>query len=223
MAKDTLLNQIVEPSPEDIIDISSAPPSSSSDSDSEPPNRDDNIEEEMPASSPRALETQDILSNIDTQLPDFDFDLPPPDPIRDSSPDSLPSDPLAYAPKNTLDSGPKPTLSETQTLSDDDVDTYIARMIHVHRYDENAVISALKCTSMRPELAEFVLLEGKLGKGLPDDVPGIWSEEEDQVAEGGNAKALRGLEEKHGWPEVEARLGFLAMWREGDEDGEEAS
>jgi telomeric repeat-binding factor 2-interacting protein 1 len=52
-------------------------------------------------------------------------------------------------------------------------------------------------------------------------VEGIWSEEEDKMLEGGNARALRKLEEKHGWKECEERLKFLEDWREGSDDEDE--
>ena len=75
------------------------------------------------------------------------------------------------------------------------------------------IIEALECTSMRPELAELVLVEVKAGRGVPDDVAGCWTAEEDAVIEGGNARAMRGVVGKHGWVEVENRLGFLEKWR----------
>jgi len=85
-----------------------------------------------------------------------------------------------------------------------------------HGYSEGSIVAALKMTSMRPELAELVLLEQRAGKGVPTDVPGIWSEGEDGTAEGRDAGRLKGLGQKHGWEEVEARLRFLKDWREAE-------
>ena len=206
--------QAVRASTERPIEVTSSSSSSSSGANLEHEQED----EDLPVNYPRALETQDIY-NANTQAPDFRMPSP------DASSDRFPSSPSYHSPSNKATTAPesqaRPALTETQSLSaDDDVDAYVNRMTVVYKYGENAVIDALKCTSMRPELAELVLLEGKAGKGLPADVPGVWSEEEDKVLEGGNAKALRVLEEKHGWRECEARLEWLGEWRE-DEEGED--
>jgi hypothetical protein len=100
------------------------------------------------------------------------------------------------------------------------MDPYIDTMV-VRGFKEASVVAALKCTSMRPELVELVLLYEKLGKGLPKEVAGVWSEEEDKVLESGNARALRKLEEKHGWKEMEERMKFLEDWRDDSDDGDE--
>ncbi|TKA26872.1 hypothetical protein B0A50_04318 [Salinomyces thailandicus] len=108
-------------------------------------------------------------------------------------------------------------LSETQTLSADaEIETFLTTMNIRYKVPEATVIHALKCTSMRPELAELVVLERKAGRGLPNDIPGVWSERDDKVAEGGDANALKRLEEKHGGGnEVMGRLRFLDEWRAG--------
>ena len=74
----------------------------------------------------------------------------------------------------------------------------------------------LRCASMRPELTELVLLEIKAGRGVPDDVPGIWSAEDDRALEGCDGGKLRMLEEKHSWRECRHRMRFLEEWREED-------
>ena len=89
-------------------------------------------------------------------------------------------------------------------------------------FDEVTIIEALRCTSMRPELADLVLLEEKSGKGLPSDVPGIWSVEEDEWLEGGDARRLRDLEKKHSGDEMGSRGKFLERWREMNEEVEDA-
>lgn len=106
-------------------------------------------------------------------------------------------------------------LTETQTLDDDDFETYVATMTVRGGYDEVTILDALQCTSMRPELAELVLLERKAGRGVPGDVAGVWTEDEDKVAESGDARSLRRLQEKHGWDEMVERMKFLEEWRSG--------
>ncbi|KAK5136749.1 hypothetical protein LTR08_002045 [Meristemomyces frigidus] len=107
-------------------------------------------------------------------------------------------------------------LAETQTLTQDvDIDAYIAALAARHHCAEADmdIIVALECTSMRPALAELVLVELKAGRGVPGGVAGVWTAAEDAVIERGNATAIRGVEAKHGWGEIGNRWGFLEEWR----------
>jgi hypothetical protein len=90
-----------------------------------------------------------------------------------------------------------------------DMETWMERMAH-EGYKQAAIIDALKCTSLRPDLAEYVLLEIKNGRALPRDVPGVWSESDDRILQGCDARRLRALEEKHGgWSALDQRREFL--------------
>ena len=159
----------------------------------------------------KALETQDIV-NAETQQPDLGMPLPP---DSDDESDDLYSDSVNQpsSPPNAATLESQHALAETQKLPDNELDAYIDKMV-VFGYKEASVIAALKCTSMRPDLAELVLLDEKAGKGLPKDVAGIWSEGEDQMLESGNARGLRKLEERHTWKECEERMQFLQEWRD---------
>ena len=186
-----------------VVEVSSTSSSSSSSSEEE--------DAEAAPSTPtaparrKALETQDIL-DAETQQPDFDLPLPPDSPKASSSV----SNPSSPPPPNAAES--QPALADDGD-DDDDVDTYIAKKTTIHGYTEASIKAALMCTSMRPKLADLVLLDEKLGRGLPE-VPGVWSEEEDKMLESGNARALRRLEEKHTWPEMQIRMQHLEDWRE---------
>ncbi|KAI7217177.1 hypothetical protein KC333_g4356 [Hortaea werneckii] len=105
------------------------------------------------------------------------------------------------------------TTTSQPLSTDPEIETFLTTMQVRYACADSAAIAALKSTSMRPDLAELVVLEGKAGRGLPDDVPGVWSEEEDRALEGGDARLLRRLERKQGWEEVMARLEFLGEWR----------
>jgi hypothetical protein len=197
--------------PSRVIELSSGTSSSSSSSSS-------GDEPEPVTPRHRALETQDIV-NAETQFPDFTMPLPP---DSDNPSEALPSDSLDPPSSPTINNAAtlqsQQALSQTQKLADSEVNTYIETMIVRHNLPEKSIINALKCTSLRPELAELVLLEEKVGRGLPSDVAGIWSEAEDQILEGGNAKGIRRLEDKHTWTECEERLSFLMEWRGENED-----
>lgn len=126
--------------------------------------------------------------------------------------------PRAKAKPTTASQSQPINLAETQTFDpeDDDVDSWIATIaLRYNIADDGIITDALKCTSLRPELAEFVALEMKRGKGLPTDVAGVWSAEEDRVVEGGDARKMGDLAKKHGYEEVFARLKFLDAWRSG--------
>ncbi|KAI7011153.1 hypothetical protein KC355_g5873 [Hortaea werneckii] len=105
------------------------------------------------------------------------------------------------------------TTTSQPLSTDPEIETFLTTMQVRYACADSAAIAALKSTSMRPDLAELVVLEGKAGRGLPDDLPGVWSAEEDRALEGGDARLLRRLEKKQGWDEVMARLEFLGEWR----------
>ncbi|KAK5124877.1 hypothetical protein LTR85_001067 [Meristemomyces frigidus] len=219
--------------PQDVIDVSSAS-SSSSLYESSAPSCSAPDEAHAPS---KAVETQDIL-DAETQPLDLEMPLPP---DSDDESEELPFDPLAAPspppetvklvkapvfptprvrptstrPQSKTQPAPHINLAEAQTLDDDGLDDYITTMTVRYRVTEDSIAAALKSTSMRPELAELVLLEEKAGRGLPIDVPGVWTEAEDQIIESGDARGMRGVTEKHGWDEMESRLKFLEQWRSG--------
>ncbi|KAG9569084.1 hypothetical protein KCU71_g2532, partial [Aureobasidium melanogenum] len=79
-------------------------------------------------------------------------------------------------------------------------------------YPEEDVIAALRQTSFNPKLASMVLEAGG-----EVDATGVWTEEEDKIVEGRDAKAIRRLEIKHGRGSVTKRLQFLDDWRKDEE------
>ncbi|CAD0087653.1 unnamed protein product [Aureobasidium vineae] len=83
-------------------------------------------------------------------------------------------------------------------------------------YTEDAVIAALRKTSFNPKLAVMVLEAGE----EEADVAGVWTEEEDIIVEGSDARAIRRLEVKHGKGSAMARLKFLSDWRRDKEIAE---
>ncbi|EME88097.1 uncharacterized protein MYCFIDRAFT_192351 [Pseudocercospora fijiensis CIRAD86] len=182
-----------------------------------------------------ALETQDIY-NAETQVPDFGMPPPSfnggPDETMDSRrlnfdettlnlgrtnpPAAVSSQPEGIDPQDDQSYERSPDDEDEDPSSQDDaakLEDWMATM-QVRGYKEAAIVQALKCTSMRVDLAHLVLISTKAGKGVPGDVPGIWSEHEDSILESGNARGIRDLEAKHGWDECEARLNYLAEWRD---------
>jgi hypothetical protein len=173
-------------------------------------------------------ETQEIL-NAETQKPDLDVPLPAdPDSVETQKSDldmPLPADPdnaaeyevrgpspeIASAQKGvSAERSAEPTLSEQKEA--EELKSWIGTM-KARGFEERSIIWALQRTSMLSDLAELVLLLQKRGMGLPQDVPGVWSEEEDDILGSGNAKGLRQVAAKHGWEESLARINFLDEWR----------
>lgn len=94
-----------------------------------------------------------------------------------------------------------------------DVDAWIDAHVGTG-VDESNVIDALRCTSMDPELAEKVLRYLAAGKGIPDDIPGVWTAEDDKHLEGQGAREIERVLEKHGSGACNARWEYLSMARE---------
>jgi hypothetical protein len=102
--------------------------------------------------------------------------------------------------------------SDSQIMAEDEVWPWIDSQVATG-HTEETVIAALRATSMNPKLAVVVLA----AKGREVYVAGVWTEEDDQIAEGRDAKAIRRLEVKHGKESVEKRIAFLSDWRRDEE------
>ncbi|KAF2726155.1 hypothetical protein K431DRAFT_280177 [Polychaeton citri CBS 116435] len=184
------------------------------------------------------MDTQAFL-DVETQKPDFHMPLPSDLDADDSSkilPQNsskevayqMPTSPRRSTHKSVQDPFPHNQHIENmeQTHGGEErpglnaMNDWIESMMGL-KHKEATIIWALKRCSMRPELAELVLHYHKKGKGLPLDVPGIWSEEEDLILQGHDAKGLSWLEEKHGgsvggWDEMNDRMEFLDQLNEYD-------
>ena len=79
---------------------------------------------------------------------------------------------------------------------------------------EEQVIQALQCTSMDPNLADKVLEYLAAGKGIPADMRGVWTAEDDVCLEGTDARGVERINQKHGRDLVEARFEYLEYQRE---------
>ncbi|CAK1354400.1 unnamed protein product [Cercospora beticola] len=168
---------------------------------------------------PRPLETQDFY-NAETQQADLTMPLPL-DTDDDDGNENEEDDQTAHDLTETIeqyagsqamraDSPPADLGSEDESAR---LESWMATM-KVRGHHESAIIEAVKCTSLQLDLAEFVLMHVRGGKGIPTDVPGVWNEDEDEQLEGGNARAIRLLEKKHGWDACRARLNYLEQYRD---------
>lgn len=76
------------------------------------------------------------------------------------------------------------------------------------------VIEALRCTSMNPSLADKVLPSLVSGKGIPSDMPGVWTPEDDETIEGNDARSIGRAIRKHGTFFFNLRWKYLSLARD---------
>lgn len=198
--------------PEDVIELSSQSSSSSSSSNLSWLRR-----APTAIGKARAMDTQAILE-AETQQPDLDMPLPPEsdeEPMSQPPPQSTRKLPTTEQ-SQQLQSQRSQPVAESSQLAIEDVETFIARW-SARGYQESNIVDALQMTCMDAPLAEIVFIDMESGRGVPKDIPGVWTEEEDAVLEGTDARALKRLEIKHGWGWCERRLNFLKELREADE------
>ncbi|KAF8540268.1 hypothetical protein BDD12DRAFT_833896 [Trichophaea hybrida] len=116
---------------------------------------------------------------------------------------------LMIPPLNTgLD--PSTTTSRESTPDPDEVTNFLATLMK--KYPDltmEKVVWALHRAGADEELTEAVLVANLNGEGLPD-LPGVWSEKEDEILKGGDGREMEELvKRKDDW---EARWSFLEEW-----------
>lgn len=95
-----------------------------------------------------------------------------------------------------------------------DIDKWIDDCVRTGKaQNDKQVIEALRCTTMDPDLAQQVLRHLVAGQGIPDDIPGVWTVEDDRHLEGGNARHVERVLEKHGDHYVGTRGEYLGLAR----------
>ncbi|PYH45093.1 putative transcription factor Rap1 [Aspergillus saccharolyticus JOP 1030-1] len=116
-----------------------------------------------------------------------------------------------------LPSSPEPeTIPEHQVhVPEQDIDTWMDRRLRLRssRVNEAQLIEALRCTSMDPGLADKVLEFLVAGKGIPDDMPGVWTSADDRCVEGKDGRGIERVLKKHGAEAFNARWEYLSMAR----------
>ena len=149
---------------------------------------------------PSLPNTQAILES-ETQRPDFD--LPEPEGGWDSVPPSSPP-PMA--------SSPQAESEISQTNIGAQVDAWIEA--HVDKgFSDEQVESVLKSTSMDTSLADEVLsLMAEKGE-MPKNMPGVWTEADDEDLGSTDARKIQRSQDKHGVERWNARFEFLSFYR----------
>lgn len=114
-----------------------------------------------------------------------------------------------------LPSSPEPEEGEDTDESElPDVDAWIESQLARGVADESTIISVLRAANMDHELAERVLEHWDPEKGIPDDLPGMWTAEDDRCLEGQDARGIERILTKHGQDASNSRWEYLRMARE---------
>ncbi|KAI9835849.1 MAG: hypothetical protein M1819_001747 [Sarea resinae] len=168
---------------------------------------DGSVEESYTGDSPHDEEqapsnekgTQAILAE-DTQIPDLGLADP------DGGWDSLIASPLAELHSSPRSAQVDPAEEKAE------LDEWIDARIEAG-FSEGDILLSLKCSSMDTQLAQIALHSLAQGRGIPVNVRGIWTPEEDELLDGGNSRKIRALEEKHGTEAFNARWDFMGHYR----------
>lgn len=102
---------------------------------------------------------------------------------------------------------------DDDTSDGPDVDTWIDERLS-RGVDENHVFDALRCTSMVPDMADKVLKHLAAGNGIPDDVPGVWTADDDRCLQAEERANVERALTKHGAEFVKERWEYYRMARE---------
>lgn len=129
----------------------------------------------------------------DDYMDDFMKELPFPAPLIPSNPDEA-SD--ANGNNSSKASTVQPLDEKEQTLQTEKWIT--SRLESGKATDEKQLIQALRCCSMEPHLADKVLKSLRAGKGIPGNMRGVWTEEDDESLRAPSSRDIERLLEKHG-------------------------
>ncbi|KAL4978636.1 Rap1 Myb domain-containing protein [Aspergillus desertorum] len=91
-----------------------------------------------------------------------------------------------------------PSSPVAEEAPEQDIDSWIDSRVRTGKGSEAQVIEALQCTSMDPELADRVLESLTAGKGIPTDMRGVWTAEDDRDLEAQDTRDIQRVIEKHG-------------------------
>lgn len=150
------------------------------------------------------------LSNGMTQneVGSLDFGLPEPEGGWDTIDPDL--DLLEEKDEEAVPAPTSPASSTTSTLNLD-LDTWVSLRV-ADGQDMALLLTAAEATNMHKKLADAVYQKLEKGEGIPGDVKGAWTKEDDELLMGTDARGIKGLEGKHGRRSVDERFECLGVW-----------
>ncbi|MCJ1245299.1 hypothetical protein MMC30_002503 [Trapelia coarctata] len=167
---------------------------------------------ENPTTRRARQDTQALLR----ETPQLDFTVAEPDEGWDMQMPPLPSSPpvpISQAVANEDDRADTPEIVLTEKGLIAKLENWIDAQLK-NGIDPDVLELALKSASNNPDLAEIVLDALRKGEGVPDDVWGIWTEEDDECLEAVDARRIDKVMEKHGRDALDVRYEFLRLFNE---------
>ncbi|KMP01230.1 hypothetical protein CIHG_01519 [Coccidioides immitis H538.4] len=150
--------------------------------------------------APQEQSTQDIFANLQQHVNDVDSLL-------------YPTLPRVSEEEEEQSNSEEITEKEKEEIQE--LDQWIESRLHTGRAkDKGQIIQALSCTSMNPYLADKVLDHLNNGEGIPNNIPGIWTEEDDSLHDSSDSIDIKKLEEKHGTENFDIRGKYLNTVRQ---------
>lgn len=142
----------------------------------------------------------------------------PQSPVGDASQPYDPVDELLLElPFFPLGSGDDEELEEGQEDEDEkrkpeDIDAWVdSRVKSGEVEDEVQALKALLATSINTKLAGMVLKHLKAGEDIPDNMPGVWTAQDDEDIQGQDARSIARVLKKHGHKYFDIRWSFLGL------------
>lgn len=157
-------------------------------------------------------DTQGLLR----ETPQIDFTVAEPDEGWDLLVPPLPSSPpgptsQTATDEDDRDSTPDVVMTERDLIAK--LETWIDARIN-SGIDVDHIDLALKSASNHPDLADVVLEALQRGEGVPDDVKGVWTKEDDECLEAVDARRIDQMIGKHGREALDRRYEFLRLYNE---------
>lgn len=169
---------------------------------------------EIGSTRPGRQDTQALLR----ETPLLDFTVAEPNEGWDAflePPPSSPPAPLSQSSSDEDDSSSTPEGPMTEKEIIAKLEAWFDSCIDIG-IDVDIIELALKAASNNPDLADVVLDSLGKGRGVPDNISGIWTEEDDECLEAVDARRIDRVIEKHGVEALDRRYEFLRLYNEGE-------
>ncbi|KAL1861213.1 hypothetical protein Plec18170_001728 [Paecilomyces lecythidis] len=150
-----------------------------------------------------------VSSDDETESEDQFETAPQPDTQRPSQVDDNLLRELPFLPSSPSEEEDPP---ERQKEVINEIDHWIDTRVSTGKaQNEQQAIHALRCTCIDLDLADVVLKYLAKGKGIPQNMPGVWTPEDDRCLLGSNAREVERSIEKHGMELAKIRKTYLRM------------
>lgn len=107
-----------------------------------------------------------------------------------------------------------PGSPEPEETPPQDIDAWIDERLRTGKAkDEDQIVEALRRASMDPVLADRVLESLAAGRGIPDNMPGVWTPADDRDMESADGRKVSRVLKKHGSEAFDNRWEYLNMAR----------